>query len=72
VINDYESKSTYINNDRHKKYNSNINTELYYSYFDIINSKPIQRYSNYEVYLYKEGDDYEKLILKNKKGYLNK
>jgi len=39
---------------------------VYYPYFNTGNSKPKQLYSNYEEYLYKEGDDYEKLILKNK------
>ena len=66
VTNNYKPKDTYSNDDNHKENNSNINTELYYPYFDTSNSKPKQRYSNYEEYLYKEGDDYEKLKLKNK------
>ena len=65
VIN-YKSKDTSSNNDYKKENNSNINTELYYPYFNTTNSKPKPIYQNYEEYLYKEGDDFEKLILKNK------
>ena len=72
VINNSKPKDTSSNNDYKKEKesdgnsNSNINTELYYPYFNTGNSKLKQVFSNCEEYLYKEGDDYEKLILKNK------
>ena len=66
INNNYKQKENSSNNDYKKESNSNINIELYYPYFNTGNSKPKQLYSNYEEYLYKEGDDYEKLILKNK------
>ena len=70
VINNYKQRETSSNNDYKKESNnnsnSNINTELYYPYFNTGNSKPKPVYSNYEEYLFKEGDDYDKLVLKNK------